>query len=867
MRKASFALVVMAWLMACFWMVKFTLETFREITGSDVIAIPIASVLALMLLLVGWPRRKMPDGRQFGFGRFVALLISGGIVVGTFMALEARDQVVATLTADRTALLAYNPPVTTRVYAADGSQVCEFTLENRIRMPLAKIPLHVQNAFIAAEDKNFREHHGIDPIGIMRAAEANWVAGATKQGASTLTQQVIKQLVLKNNAKTMQRKIQEAILAVEIERKLSKDQVLETYLNHVFLGRGAYGVEAAARTYFGKGVGGLTLSEAAILAGLPKAPSADSPVAHFARAASRRDYVLGRMVEDGYALPEDAAKAKGEPAKLVIQDDPFNRSAAPYFCDLTRRELKRLYGNDVLFNEGLTVETTLDMRMQRAAEAAVRSGLLDLERRIGWSGPDGHDDTYVGCRRERDVTDVPDGRVESARVASVSGSGYSVCLRGRLVPVHPDDVGRMRDWERKTGTRLRVGDTASMMVRTEATTGNRSKLTRTGRVLKRAEEVPGAVTRYAVTASRIAGSEHPEALQAALVAVEPASGELKAYVGGYDFGENQFNTPIMARRQPGSSIKVVVYVTGLMDGMTVEEKVVDARRCYSTSSGQWCPENYRGPDTRKQYFGEVRLDKALAESLNSVSVQIEVRVGLDAVISTMRKLGYESPVQRVLALAVGSVDVTLWEHTYAYAQLAANGAKAPSHPWPETGRETQDGTQSVVDPESVASQRRVGVFFRRVMDRRGDVLLNIPRTEPDERGQAIPSADAYSMLHLMKGVVQDGTGKRALELGRPIAAKTGTTNDFRDVWFMGCTADLCAGTWVGRMTPKPIVAEATGGAVALPIWLAFMKAGHPDVPARDFPIPDDVVMMPSMTGGLAPFQRGHVPQKLLVSGP
>jgi penicillin-binding protein 1A len=167
----------------------------------------------------------------------------------------------------------------------------------------------------------------------------------------------------------------------------------------------------------------------------------------------------------------------------------------------------------------------------------------------------------------------------------------------------------------------------------------------------------------------------------------------------------------------------------------------------------------------------------------------------------------------------------------------------------------------------VASQRRVGVFFRRVMDRRGDVLLNIPRTEPADRGQALPSADAYSMLHLMKGVVQDGTGKRALELGRPIAAKTGTTNDFRDVWFMGCTADLCAGTWVGRMTPKPIVAEATGGAVALPIWLAFMKAGHPDVPARDFPIPDDVVMMPSMTGGLAPFQRGHVPQKLLVSGP
>ncbi len=777
--------------------------------------------------------REPRPGKRVAFFRTAFLVGAFSVVGGVAAYPYVRAKIAEGLPKDLSPLLAYDPPVTTRVYSADHELICTFTLEDRTTVPLATVPDHVRQAFIAAEDKDFYGHHGIDPVSIVRAAWVNYKNGVTKQGASTLTQQVIKQIVLKNNERTYRRKLQEVVLAVAIEKQMTKDQILEVYLNHVFLGHGAYGVEAASRAYFGKSVSQLTVAEAALLAGLPRAPSRDSPFNHYDRARVRQAYVLGQMVDKALITQAVADDAKREEIVIISRVDPINHTAAPYFCDLVRRELKRLYGNTQVFEEGLVVETSLDMKMQRAAESAIRNGIIDLERRIGWNGPEGHDATYKHCdnttpdpgsRPGQIRNSVPDGTTERVRLASVA-SEYTVCVDGIVFPMHPDDAARMRTWNSHAKVPLAVGDVLSVRIVTMPTVG--------------AAAVKGVVptTRYAIAARRTAGADHPEALQGALVAVNQTTGELKALVGGYDFNESQYNTATMAHRQPGSSIKPYVYLTALMRGMTIDEIVTDRLVCYQTASGMWCPKNYRGPNTVTQYYGRVPLRTALALSLNSVSVQLAAKVGIEDVIRTMRALGITSPLERVLPLAIGSAEITPWEHVYAYATIANGGHEMPRHP----------GAQSV------------GIFLRKVTDSRGKVLLQIDTNRPEDRPQVVPSADAFALQYLMRGVVEEGTGHRVLELQRPAAAKTGTTNNFHDVWFMGFTPDLVCGVWVGRMTPQPIVKEATGAGVALPLWLAFMKAGHPDTPAREFPVPDDVTLVRGWNGELMPFQRGRMP--------
>ncbi len=817
----------------------------HDFSGSDLVAIPAAIAFALLVLAAGSPHlwhgspRKVVrlrkwrfvrierPGKRFSILRTIALTAAFGITIGVIAIPYVKAKIAEGLPKDLSPLTAYDPPVTTRVYSADHELVCTFTLEDRVRIPLADIPPHVRNAFIAAEDKSFYGHHGVDPLAIARAVSVNYRSGVTKQGASTLTQQAIKQVLLRNNERTYRRKLQEAILAIEIEKRMTKDQILEVYLNHVFLGHGAYGVQSAAQAYFGKDVSQLTLSEAALLAGLPRAPSRDSPYNHYDRSRVRQAYVFDQMVVNGFATQTQVDEAKREEIVMISHVDPINRTAAPYFCDHTRRELKRMFGNEEIFKEGLTVETSLDMKMQRAAESAVRSGLIDLERRIGWNGPEGHDATFKGCVGP--AANVPDGTIELARLASITNGAYAVCAKGNTFPMHPDDIARMTSWNNRSKTPLAIGDTMSIRIATMPTVG--------------AQPVKGVTptTRYATAARRTAGPSHPEALQAALVAVNPSTGELKAFVGGYDFNENQYNTATMAHRQPGSSIKPYVYLTALMRGMTVDEIVNDHPVCYPTASGVWCPKNYRGPFTVTQYYGRVNLRTALALSLNSISVQLAVKVGIEDVIRTMRALGITSPLERVLPLAVGSAEISPWEHTYAYATIANGGHEMPRHPGAES----------------------VGIFLRKVTDSKGKVLLEIPVTSSSERRSVVPEADAFALQYLMRGVVEQGTGRRVLELQRPAAAKTGTTNDFHDVWFMGFTPDLVTGVWVGRMTPQPIVKEATGAGVALPIWLAFMKAGHPATPAREFPVPADVTLVRGWNGELIPFQRGRLPQQYL----
>lgn len=852
MKRTLARLRVPLWLCGLAALTLWTWYVVQDVLGSNLLAIPAAIAFAAMALLAGPPYKDPPNrwetrrhrvprdvrkkmrflgritlwrkekvelpGKRFAFFRWFALVSAVLMFSGANFLTYVKRRFTEGLPSDMRVALAYDPTVATRVYSADDELICTFSTTNRVRVPISRVPEHVRRAFIAAEDSEFYSHEGIDPIAMVRAGLANFDSGATRQGASTITQQVVKMVILRNSERTYRRKVQEIFVAVEIERRLTKDQILEIYLNHIFLGHGSYGIEAAAETYFGKSVEELSLAEAAMLAGLPQAPSRYSPFTHYDRARRRMEYVLGRMVEVGYISQAQMDEAMREEIAIISQEDPLNHTAAPYFCDHVRRELKRMYGNRAIFEEGLTVRTTIDMRMQRAAEAAVRRGLIDLERRIGFNGPEGHDDNYGGtCTGPPDAVD--DDVIEVARVASV-GSSFTVCVRGNVFPVHPDDVRRVGAWETSTRRRLAVGDLMSVMI-TTTTSGPAGRTT---------------TVRHAISARRTGGPDHPEALQAALVSVDPHTGELRALVGGYDFMENQFNNATMARRQPGSSIKPYIYLTALMRGMTVDERLVDTPRCYETASGTWCPTNYEN-----RFLGAVSMRAALAQSLNSVSVYLAAQSGVDEVIRTMRAVGITSPLDRVLPLAVGSADVSPWEHTFAYATIAAGGHRIPRHP----------GATST------------GVFIRSVTAGDGRVLFEHRPVPREEWPEAVPAADAYALTYLMRGVVEEGTGRRVRELRRPAAGKTGTTNDHRDVWFMGFTTDLVTGVWVGRTTPDPIAPRATGGSVALPIWLAYMQAAHPDTPPTEFPVPDDVALVRNEAGELVPYQRGRMPARLL----
>lgn len=771
--------------------------------------------------LFDWGLHKVPSEKlrfRFAFKRTVAALTFIAVMALPF----AKQWMLKGVSYDFSSVTRFDPPTATQVRSADGKTICRFALEEREMVSLDAVPPHVRQAFIAAEDQHFYKHDGIDPVAIVRAARHNLVTHGTGQGGSTVSQQVVKQLILRTSEKSFKRKFREWLLVVELERMMPKDRILEVYLNHIYLGR-AYGIQAAARAYFGKDVSQLTVGEAAFLGGMPKGPSQYSPSMHYQRAKARQAYVLQRMAALGFIDETERKAALASDVAVVMDTMPINQTAAPYFCAFVRRQLETAYGFDAVFKKGLLVETTLDLKMQEAAEAAVRNGLIDLERKIGFGGPEGHDDDFAGC--DSRATYVRDDSIEVSVVTSVV-PGVTVCVNGESFRMHPDDQRRIEAWQRQAQNELKIGDILSVKVQTFAREKGMPKDAPQGR--------------FATTARRTAGKGHPEALQAALISIEPRTGFIKAMVGGYDFNENQYNVAVQAHRQTGSSVKPYIYLTALRRGTVVTDVVNDHPVCYPTASGQWCPQNYLGPHTAQRYMGAVDLRTALAKSLNSVSVQLLANAGVDEGLATMRALGINSPIPRVLPIAVGALDLTPWEHTAAYAGIAAGGKRLPS----QFGNATP------------------GIFIRKVTDEKGRTLYAY---EAKPMVQAVPAGAAYALIHLMKGVVEFGTGHRVRELGRPAAGKTGTTNEFKDAWFMGFTADLVTGVWVGRMTPTPIAKEATGGAVALPIWLGFMEAAHPHTPPREFSVPSDIVLMTGAEGKPLPFQRGRVPAKYLLS--
>ena len=592
-----------------------------------------------------------------------------------------------------TAAESFDPSAGTKVYDDNDELVTELHVERRIFVPLAQIPQALRDAVVATEDARFYSHHGVDPTGIARAIYQNFRRGRIVEGGSTITQQLAKVLFLTPD-KSLERKLKEAVLALLIERRYPKDRILELYLNQIYFGHGAFGVEAAAQTFFGKSVGDLTLAESALLAGLPKAPSTYSPFDHPAAAKRRRTTVLARMVETDMLKPDQARRA-GQVALTLVPPER-RRTTGQYFIEYVGQLLEQEYGAEMVFKGGLHVYTTLSPTMQLKAERTLREGLRAVQGR---------------------------------RAAAVKGKQPA-----------PTDVA----------------------------------------------------------------TERPEG---ALLSLEPQTGYIKAMVGGYDFFKSEFNRAVQARRQPGSAFKPFVYIAAIESGMTPASTVEDSPVEYLTGKNgkPWRPDNYD-----RKFRGPITYQQALEESINVAAVKVQEQVGIRRTVDVARRLGVESPLGENLSLALGTSDLTLLELTSAYGTLANQGV------WmrPTAIRYVLDGQQKLLEE-------------------------NTPQGK-----QVLSPEVAYVITHMLEGTIERGTGAAAKALGRPAAAKTGTTNDYSNAWFIGYTPKLATGVWVGYDRPRSLGRDETGSRVAVPIWTAFMSEALAGTAAMDFPVPERIVVVP-----------------------
>src|SRR5712692_5979434 len=650
------------------------------------------------------PRGKPRSTPQKRRRRWLRLLLVPMVVVVAVGTLAAGVSALWVLTIlprslpSVTQLESFEPSVGSKVYDENDEPITEFHVERRIFVALGQMPQALKQAVIATEDARFYSHFGVDPLGIARAVYQNFRRGRIVEGGSTITQQLAKILFLTPD-RSLERKLKEAVLAVELERRYSKDRILEIYLNQIYFGHGAFGVEAASRTFFGKGVSELSPGECAVLAGLPKAPATYSPFDHPEAAKRRRATVLTRMVDTG-AIRVDQAKRLGDSALSLVPPER-RRTTGQYYLEYVQQYLEAQYGPDLVFKGGLHVYTTLSPTMQLKAESTLREGLRALE------------------------------------------------------------------------------------------------------------------TRRAATAGKDAPA--PERPEGALLALEPQTGYIRAMVGGYDFFKSEFNRAVQARRQPGSAFKPFVYIAALEAGLTPASIVDDSPVQYPFGANGkiWKPDNYD-----RKFRGPITYQQALEESINVATIKVQERIGVRRTVDVARRLGVESPLHENLSIALGTSDLTLLEMTSAYGTLANQGV------W--------------VKPTAI----------RYVLDSQRKMLEeNVPQGR-----QALPPDLAYVVTHMMQGTIERGTGQAAKALGRPAAAKTGTTNDYSNAWFIGFTPHLATGVWVGYDRPRSLGKDETGARVAVPIWTAFMKEALHGSPVEDFPIPEGVVLVPvdlSMAGTCA----------------
>jgi penicillin-binding protein 1A len=699
---------------------------------------------------------------------------------------------------DYTALKNYEPPVMTRVHASDGSLIAEYARERRLYLPSAAIPPLVKNAFISAEDKNFYSHAGIDPEGIIRALFIFLQGDRHVQGASTITQQVAKNFLL-TKERSFTRKFREALLAFRIEGAYSKDKILELYLNEIYLGLGNYGVAAAALNYYGKSVQELTLAQAAYLAALPKAPNNYHPFLKRERAIDRRNWVIDRMVENGAVSREDGDKAKAEPLGVNPRVLSPNAFAAGYFAEEVRRVLGERYGEKKLYEGGLSVRSTLDPKMQLMARRVLVDGLVRYDESHGFRGPMRHID--INQDWGIPLADVPAlGDVAPWRLAVVLDANATSAQIG-LQPRH-EKSGEV-ERERVTGMLAQTG------LRWSRGTGSRASLG-PGDVIY-VEPIDGKPGQYRLR-------QVPE-VSGAIVVMDPYTGRVFAMVGGFSFDQSEFNRATQAMRQPGSSFKPFVYATALDNGYTPSSIILDApiEIDQGPGLGVWRPENFEGTSS-----GPHTLRYGVEHSINQMTVRLARDVGMPLIAEYAKRFGIYDDLPPYLAMSLGSGETTLVRLTTAYSMLANGGKRIK---------------ETLIDRIQDRWGHTIYRHDERICEGCDAAEWN-NQSEPrlvDNREQVLDPLTAYQITSIMEGVIQRGTGQAIREVGKHLAGKTGTTNDAKDLWFIGFSPDLAVGVFMGYDQPRSLGGSAQAAHFTAPIFRDFMKlalAGKPDIPFR-----------------------------------
>lgn len=718
---------------------------------------------------------------------------------------------------DYNQLKKYEPSIVTRIYAGDGNLLAEYAQEKRIFVPVQKIPDQVKNAFLAAEDQNFYDHNGVDFYAIARAMITNLRnSGSGKRliGASTITQQVAKNFLLTNEV-SYERKIKEAILAMRMEKALSKEQLLELYLNEIFLGQRAYGVAAAAQSYFNKSLDELTIEEAAYLAALPKAPNNYHPVRRKEAATSRRNWVIERMADDGYITKAEAEEAKLKP--LVTEKRMMAENVeADFFAEEIRRILKDKYGQESLYQGGLAVRSSLDPKLQNIAVKALRDGLSDYDKRHGWRGPVANLKSMDNWAIDLEKIAIPEGMLENWQMGVVLDLQKTSAVVGLNANEKIQLPLEGLRWARKCLQDCYALGPEIINVDQVLTKGDVILIEKTkeGWILRQVPKVQGAI-----------------------IVMNPHTGRVLAMQGGWTQSSSSFNRATQAKRQPGSAFKPFVYLTALENGYTPSTLVLDAPFVYEQSPGNfWRPTNYSN-----KYYGPSTLRMGVEKSRNLMTVRLADKIGMEKIIENAEKFEIGDDMKPFLSYALGANETTLLRLTAAYGMLVNGGKKI---------------TPTFID--RIQDRRGATVFSydQRPCANCGDLIRwdGQPTPTPsDTREQIADEKNAYQIVSIMEGVVQRGTATRLKSLGRPLAGKTGTTNESKDTWFIGFSPDLVVGVFAGFDTPKSLGKRETGSSVAAPIWGQFMKEALKDTPPAPFRVPPGIknVRVNSKTGRIA----------------
>jgi penicillin-binding protein 1A len=747
------------------------------------------------------------------------VIVVSGIITGGYLALLKGAPHIEDIRG-------YKPFQGTRVYADDDTFIGEFKIEKGEYVSISEMPEHLIKAIVAVEDSKFWLHKGLDYVAIVRAVSKDIRAGRIKQGASTITQQLAK-VVFLTPEKTISRKLKEAVLAFRLEKNMTKEEILELYLNKVYFGHGAYGVGMASKAYFGKPVTQVNLAEAALLCGLVKAPNRYSPYINLDRAKTRQNVVLARMREEGYISRQQMGKAFEEP--LYLSSVRYEKETPNYFLEYIREYLEDEYGEEMIYKGGLNVYTTIDLDVQAAAVQALREGLRTLDKRQGFRGPLEHRE--IDAETELKEKPLP-GKVLMKRGDLMTGTvlrvhaGYAaVKTRGVIGKLLPEDA----KWAK------RVIDTNGNVVK-------EYKKLKLVNILK-----PGDTVHVRVKSVRgddlFFSLEQEPLVQGAVVAIEPDTGYIRAIVGGYDFTRSEFNRAIFARRQAGSAFKPFIFAAAMDHDFTPASIIIDEPLLYPDEEfGDWVPENYD-----EKFHGATRLREALSHSRNIVTIKLLEEMGVRNAIRFARSVGINGPFPYNLTLALGSMSVSPLEITSAFSVFANEGIR--------------------MEP--------MGIKY--IIDSDGNIISH---NEPAGR-QVIHRHTAFLATSMLEEVVSSGTGWRARALKRPVAGKTGTTNEYRDAWFLGYTGELAVGVWVGFDNNRTLGEEETGSKAAAPIWVSFMKdvysVAYQFREESPFRVPEGIVtaVVDPLTGLLATnvtekmvefFKEGSVPTEYSAEG-